>query len=169
MMKTQQEYQLYYWGPHYDMVREYNAKHGCDVKPWACVKLGNAPMEQHPVFDFPADSYTFSLTILYDDKRKEHRPVFVGDLLYPTYPMEQHKVIELSTRHYGELLLQGKTGAEYNRPFTELSWNPPEPKRTFKIEFTEEEFKHLCDITSNWYSRHGTTIKEKLAAARDKE
>lgn len=151
-MKTQQELLLHYWGPHYDMVKEYNVKHGCDVKPWKCVKLGNDPMEQHPAFDIPVDNYTFALTILYDDKRKEHRPVFVGSRLW--------------LNHIGTFV---EVTGEVKITPRDYSWNPPKPKRTFKLEFTEEEFKHLCDITSNWYSRHGTTIKEKLAAARDKE
>lgn len=121
-MKTQQELMQAYWGPGgtVDMVKEYNAKHGCDVKPWECVKLGNDPMEQHPVFDFPADSYTFALTILYDDKLKQHRPVFVGDKIYD----------------------KNGTGAPWTisypvsanfEAWNKWSWNPPTPKRTFKL------------------------------------
>lgn len=56
-MKTQQELLLHYWGPHYDMVNEYNAKHGCDVKPWECVRnsLIHIGYKEHPTFIDRAD------------------------------------------------------------------------------------------------------------------
>lgn len=80
-MKTQQELQLHYWGPHFDMVKEYNAKHGTNIEPWECVKsVWINAFTHHP--DFSGSGYTFAVTILYDDKRNEHRPVFVGDRLY---------------------------------------------------------------------------------------
>lgn len=115
-MKTQQEYQLYYWGPHFEMVKEYNAKHGCDVKPWECVKLGDDTMESHPSFDFPAENYTFAVAILYDDKRKEHRPVFVNDRLclknVETY-LEVTGCVKITEEHY--------------------AWNQPAPKKWFRV------------------------------------
>lgn len=83
-MKTQQELQLHYWGPHYDMVKEYNAKHGTYIQLWECVKYENInTYTDHPPFrNDNTEDYTFAITILYDDKRKEHRPVFVGDRVY---------------------------------------------------------------------------------------
>lgn len=131
-MKTQQELQLHYWGPLYDMVKEYNAKHGCDVKPWECVVhlsliFGSGKVyhkqefTEHPDFELPLDKsgYTFALTILYDDKRKEHRPVFVGDTLFSKKLTNISIVVGLSTEHLINDL--------------NCSWSPPMPKRTFKI------------------------------------
>lgn len=164
-MKTQQELMQAYWGPGgtVDMVKEYNAKHGCDVRPWECVKWrGISSHDDHPGFN--DSEYTLALTILYDDRLKEHRPVFVGDKLYVKINGEETRM-EVG----GSSIVNSVITAAGDRVLSYLSWNPPTPKRTFKLEFTEEEFKHLCHITSNWYSPNGTTIKEKLAAARDKE
>lgn len=169
-MKTQQELQLHYWGPLYNMVKEYNAKHGCDVKPWECVKYENEnTYTEHPPFrNDNTEDYTFALTILYDDKRSEHRPVFVGDKVY-TYEEYRHFIVSEGSTYNNLIVKRCPEGNLTNLHLSHASWNPPTPKRTFKLEFTEEEFKHLCDITSNWYSRYGTTIKEKITAARDKE
>lgn len=58
-MKTQQELMQAYWGPGgtVDMVNEYNAKHGCDVKPWECVRnsLIHIGYKEHPTFIDRAD------------------------------------------------------------------------------------------------------------------
>lgn len=149
-MKTQQELMQAYWGPGgtVDMVKEYNAKHGCDVRPWKCVRLGDNLIERHPSFDFPPDYYTFALTILYDDKRKEHRPVFVGDRLWKG----QHWVVIESDLYVDN-----------------LSWHPPAPKRTFIVELSEEERNVLMHMTSTSYSKVLVGMYEKLTAARDKE
>ncbi len=126
-MKTQQELQLHYWGPHYDMVKEYNAKHGCDVKPWECVLCAELPFGDHPFFDGTA-SYKFAITILYDDKRKEHRPVFVGSTIYCRGNRKGEYVVsnDGATRDDGQ-------GYSVDLIQDYLSWNPPAPKRTFKI------------------------------------
>ena len=130
-MKTQQELMQAYWGPGgtVDMVKEYNEKHGCDVKPWRCVRIkGTGSLFcDHPSFSPETGVYELALTILYDDKLKEHRPVFVGDRLWNG----QHWVVIESDLYVDN-----------------LSWNPPKPKRTFKLEFTEEERKALMCLTS---------------------
>ena len=137
-MKTQQEFQLHYWGPHFEMVKEYNAKHGCDVKPWECVKTPCVMYENHPGFILKDDNeYTFALTILYDDKRKEHRPVLVGDKIYCVTGNGQPWTVS-------SIAAIAKPGA-----WDKWSWNPPTPKRTFKIEFTEDEIKFLADCQTS--------------------
>lgn len=165
-MKTQQELMQAYWGPGgtVDMVKEYNAKHGCDVRPWKCIRLGDNLIERHPSFGFPPDYYTFALTILYDDRLKEHRPVFVGDMLYYKADGEETRM-EVG----GSSIVNSVITAAGDRVSSYLSWNPPTPKRTFNLEFTEEEFNHLVLITANWYSPNGRKIRAKLTAARDKE
>lgn len=118
-MKTQQELLLHYWGPHYDMVKEYNAKHGTNIRPWECVKhVNEGKFDAHPQFAGKPWNYTFALTILYDDKRKEHRAVFVGDKVY-----HKETGIERTIR----------TVALMSDFAEKFSWNPPTPKRTFKI------------------------------------
>lgn len=181
-MKTQQELLLHYWGPHYDMVKEYNAKHGCDVKPWACVKLVNDPMEQHPAFDFPVDSYTLALTILYDDKRKEHRPVFVGDKVY-TYEEYRHFIVSEGSTHNNLIVKRCPEGNLTNLHLSHASWNPPTPNRMFKIGDTElpcpereNEGYQLSMWNRNYYFKTAedrelvkSELLKLLTAARDKE
>lgn len=119
-MKTQQELMQAYWGPGgtVDMVKEYNAKHSCDMKPWRCIRLvGTGSLFcDHPSFAAELGAHTFALTILYDDKRKEHRPVFVGDRLWLKHIGIWHEVT------------RGCDIVSYD-----YSWNPPTSKRTFKI------------------------------------
>ena len=84
-LQTQQELMQAYWGPGgtVDMVKEYNAKHGCDVKPWECVKANGVEWLVAGNTGFDSNmNYTFAITILYDYNRKEHRPVWVGSELY---------------------------------------------------------------------------------------
>lgn len=116
-MKTQQELQLHYWGPLHEMVKEYNQKHGSDVKPWECVKC-EGDFKQYPKFTARPEAYTFAITILYDPERKEHRPVFVGDKLYLN----------------GQEFTVGKQALIHEDRF---SWVPPAPKRTFKLSDME--------------------------------
>ena len=135
-MKTQQELIQAYWGPGgiVDTVKEYNAKHGCNVKPWECVKLIGHSGEWentygcNPLFDSKAGIFHFALTILYDDKRKEHRPVWEGSELYAnncTKPL----TIKGKSEQWGYL----SVGECTNYAISILSWNPPTQKRTFKI------------------------------------
>lgn len=169
-MKTQQELQLHYWGPLYDMVKEYNAKHNCDVKPWECVKLivhggewANT-YKCNPLLDCKTGVYHFALTILYDDKRKEHRPVFAGDKLY--------------YKRDGSMITIGSGGVLDNPD--SWSWNPPEPKH----ELTGEILNQVCwkfvetyskPIDSHLFSNLKPVIREVLkeydsiTAARDKD
>lgn len=183
-MKTQQELMQAYWGPGgtVDMVKEYNAKHGCDVKPWECVKYeGNSSLWRgdHPRFDGQHYSYTFALTILYDDKLKKHRPVFVGDKLYVKINGEETRM-EVG----GSSIVNSVITAAGDRVLSYLSWNPPTPKRTFKLNDVElpcpekrneggfntfvcgESF--LFDTLQDC-SEFKTKLMALLTAARDKE
>lgn len=179
-MKTQQELMQAYWGPGgtVDMVKEYNAKHGCDVKPWECVRSDWAnTFTQHPTFGNPG-SYYIALTILYDDKRKEHRPVFVGSELYAnncTKPL----TIKGKSEQWGYL----SVGECTNYAISILSWNPPTPKRTFKLNDLElpcpDKNKGGYQIAlisrKHFFSdfhdaqKVANAIDEILTAARDKE
>ena len=165
-MKTQQELMQAYWGPGgtVDMVKEYNVKHECDVKPWECVRTPSVEYENHPVFVLKEDGeYTFALTILYDDKHEEHRPVFAGDKVYDKKIPKEFEVIDSDTLQYGALRF---TDLDWDK----ISWNPPTPKRTFKLEFTEEERKALMCLTSMSQSHVLVDLHNKFtAAARDKE
>lgn len=170
-MKTQQEYQLHYWGPHYDMVKEYNAKHECDVKPWECVRFGDSQESfsktyGHPTFEAFC-GFHFAVTILYDDKRKEHRPVFVNDRLWlknlETYS-EVTGCMKITEKHY--------------------AWDTPAPKRMFKIgdkylpspvkKGEGEYISRVCGnefYFTNYDDRNAldNILYELLTEARDKE
>lgn len=173
-MKTQQELMQAYWGPGgiVDMVKEYNEKHGCDVKPWECVKQDLVTWSFDDYTEFSGGSYTFALTILYDDKRKEHRPVFVGDKIYCVTGNGQPWTVS-------SIAAIAKPGA-----WDKWSWNPPTPKRTFKLG--DKEF--LCPVKErtntlirmsgeNIYFQENSSdykslckhIRDILTAARDKE
>jgi len=175
-MKTQQELMQAYWGPGctVDMVKEYNVKHGCDVKPWECVKYeGNSSLWQgdHPRFDGQHYSYTFALTILYDDKRKEHRPVFLGDNVY-------HIDGNGDPWTVSNVAANAKPGA-----WGKWSWNPPTPKRTFTINDNELncpindvngcrlDFLGVDYYFKSMHDRNkvASVISNILCAARDKE
>lgn len=158
-MKTQQELMQAYWGPGgtVDMIKAYNAKHGCDVKPWECVKYeGNSSLWQgdHPRFDGQHYSYSFALAILYDDKRREHRPVFVGETLYFNECGDsKYTVKENGYSVHGEYI----HGYDWRRnDLSSWSWNPPTPKRTFKLNNLElpcptyKEGGHMLEITCNY-------------------
>lgn len=127
-MKTQQELMQAYWGPGgtVDMVKEYNAKHGCDVKPWECVKYKCSIAGTLCDFSNDKSFYEFALAILYDDKRNEHRPVWEGSELY--YLDENVIVKDICN---GALTFE--CGGAASLSSMNMSWNPPTPKRTFKI------------------------------------
>lgn len=164
-MKTQQELMQAYWGPDgtVDMVKEYNAKHGCDVQPWECVKhVNEGKFDAHPQFAGKPWNYTFALTILYDDKHKEHRPVFVGDKVYDKKIPQELEVIDSDTLQYGVLRF---TDLDWDK----ISWNPPTPKRTFKLEFTEEEINKLSEYLVQICTVNARRLHDKLTEARDKE
>lgn len=172
-MKTKQELMQAYWGPGgtVDIVRAYNSKHGCYVKPYECVKdtITGEVYFYDPVFVSSPDKYTFALTILYDDKRKEHRPVFVGDKLWWS-----------STSSY-QAAEDIETFKQARPPF--WSWNPPTPKRTFKLNDLElpcpDKNKggyQIALISSKHFfsdfhdaQKVANAIDEILTAARDKE
>lgn len=159
-MKTQQELMQTYWGPGgtVDMVKEYNAKHGCDVKPWECVRTPSVEYENHPGFILKEDGeYTFALTILYDDKHEEHRPVFVGDKIYCV------------TGNGEPWTVSGIAAIFKPAAWDKWSWNPPKPKRTFKLEFTEEEMKALMCLTSMSQSHVLVDLHNKFATAAARE
>lgn len=189
-MKTQQELMQAYWGPGgtVDMVKEYNAKHGCDVKPWECVKTPCVMYENHPGFIIKGDNeYTFALTILYDDKRKEHRPVFVGDTLYfDECGDSKYTVEENGYSVHGEYI----HGYDWRRnDLSSWSWNPPTPKRTFKLNDVELpcplktepcadnlNYATLCNDGQEFYfesteykMQWRKAFTKLLTAARDKE
>lgn len=140
-MKTQQELQLHYWGLHYDMVKEYNAKHGTNIQPWECVKYKGCIAGVLCDFSNDHSVYEFALTILYDDKLKEHRPVFVGDKVY-------HKEYGIERE-----IVSGNLVSDFAEKF---SWNPPTPKRTFKLNDMElpcptyKEGGYMLEITCNY-------------------
>ena len=126
-MKTQQELMQAYWGPGgtVDMVKEYNVKHECDVKPWECVRTPSVEYENHPGFVLKEDGeYTFALTILYDDKHEDHRPVFVGDKIYCVTGNGEPWTVS-------SIAASTKPSA-----WGKWSWNPPQ-KRTFKLNDVE--------------------------------
>lgn len=159
-MKTQQELMQAYWGPGgtVDMVKEYNAKHGCDVQPWECVRSDWAnTFTQHPTFGNPG-SYYIALTILYDDKLKKHRPVWGGSELY--YLGDKVIVKDICNG-----VLTFECGGVVSLSSMKISWNPPTPKRTFKLEFTEEEMKALMCLTSMSQSHVLVDLHNKFTAA----
>ena len=178
-MKTQQELMQAYWGPGgtVDMVKEYNAKHGTNIQPWECVVhlsliFGSGKVyhkqefTEHPTFGNPG-SYYIAITILYDDKRKEHRPVFAGSELY--YKRDGSMIT----------MVNGGTITNPDR----WSWNPPKPKRTFKLNDLElpcpDKNKggyQIALISSKHFfsdfhdaQKVANAIDEILTAARDKE
>lgn len=187
MMKTQQELQLHYWGPHYEMVKEYNAKHGTDIQPWESVRFWDSKscgFLGNPLFNDRLGHYDFALTILYDDKRKEHRPVFVGDTVYDKLIAIKLKVIDYDTLQCDDLKFT-------NLNWDKLSWNQPAPKRTFnigdkKLPCPKKNGLHTFDISARspncnpaFESFHFNSaeeladfyngVRDILTAARDKE
>ena len=80
--------------------------------PWLCVKFkGTCIFDAHPRFDSDPELYKFAIAIL------EDRAVFVGDSLY--HPSGA-KWIVVDTDD-----------------LTGMSWQPPKPKRTFKLNGVE--------------------------------
>jgi hypothetical protein len=171
-MKTQQELMQAYWAPGgtVDMVKEYNEKHGTDVKPWECVKC-DGDFNRHPEFTALPEAYAFALTILYDDKRKEHRPVFVGDKIYCVTGNGQPWTVS-------SIAAIAKPGA-----WDKWSWNPPTPKRTFMLNDVEvpcpvNSEDGTCLVIGNKVFYFETleqrtlvchALVELLTAARDKD
>lgn len=145
------------------MAKEYNRKHDACVMPYECVKFKSKIMNDHPGYFFGnPDYYTFALTILYDDKLKEHRPVFVGDKVYDKKIPQELEVIDSDTLQYGVLRF---TDLDWDK----ISWNPPTPKRTFKLEFTEEEINKLSEYLVQICTVNARRLHDKLTEARDKE
>ena len=130
-MKTQQELMQAYWGPGgtVDMVKEYNAKHGTNIQPWECIRYTSAVKfhhTNHPGFASRRDEPKFAITILYDDKLKEHRPVFAGDKVYDKKIPKELEVIDSDTLQYGVLKF---TDLDWDK----ISWNPPTPKKWYRV------------------------------------
>ena len=92
---------------------------GTGVRPGDCWKLDGARQLCRPAFASAPSSYTFALAIVYDDVRKEDRPVFEGDVLYDTAG--------------GKWL--ARNGHQWNYEHG-LSWNPPK-KKTFPLNGEE--------------------------------
>lgn len=177
-MKTQQELMQAYWGPGgtVDMVKEYNEKHGCDVKPWECVKdtvTGDVCCHD-PAFVNDHDQYSIALAILYDDKSKEHRPVFVGNKIYDKNGTGTPWTISYPVSANFEA-------------WNKWSWNPQTPKRTFKLNDVELPcpVKDSIGIHNDFFLQVGhyyfgfnsvadrndvaAAMYDLLTAARDKE
>ena len=90
---------------------------GMKVKPERCVKNDGSFGNGWRFDDEPSD-YTFALAIVYDDKLKEDRPVFEGDVLYDR---DGNPCIN-------------DTGINWD--YSRLSWNPPK-KKTFMLNREE--------------------------------
>ena len=116
-MKTQDELLEHYWSVIVPMAREHW------IKPWDCVRLGNA-LTEHPWFCGPVEDYTFAVAIL------EGKPVFVGDVVF-------------SKLNYGAVI-------DWNFLLPDdwdcWTWTPPTEKRTFVLELTEQELVFLGKI-----------------------
>ena len=83
-----------------------------------CWKFDGIKLSRPPVFKDNPNLYTFAIAIVYDQERKEDRPVFEGDILYD-------KKGGACTAYYS-----------INWDYSVLSWNPPK-KNTFMLN--EEE------------------------------
>lgn len=121
-------------------------------KPWECVKVSNMTLfKAHPDFNQNSRDYKFALAIL------EGRPVFVGSKLY-------YKDTSFLVAYCSE-----------KQSFADCSWTPPTPKRTFTMEFTEEEMNfltecHTAKISHISLSKHiNERAKNILTESRDKE
>lgn len=99
--------------------------------PWVCVKLDGAALRDnygHPGLSAFIEKYEFAVAVL------EERPVFVGDRLW---------------------LKDGHQFAVENDLYVDpksMSWTPPKPKRTFKLNGKElpcpkPKFKEGTDWT----------------------
>lgn len=113
-----------------DLCDAYNKEHNAGVKPWDCVRdcEGKSFLNDNILLEFIKDRHPlqFAVAIL------EGRPVFVGDEIYSKYGKKFvvcdgciDSLTEKYTFDYGLF------------PWSELSWNPPTPKRTFTLNGVE--------------------------------
>lgn len=120
--------------------------------PWECVRLKSdkSKFSTHPYFDNFHNAQIeleFSIAIL------EGKGVFVGDKLY-------YRTLDQFTVAY----------CDQPQDFSDCSWTPPTPKRTFMLELDDMELSSLINIVSknNWTDVM-VNLGKKLTEARDKE
>ena len=98
---------------------------GTQVDPRNCVRFDGEKTDDGWIFEADPCHYTFALAIVYDDVRKEDRPVFEGDVLYDI--------------HGAQLALESWYPYAFStdRPnISGWSWNPPK-KKTFHLNGEE--------------------------------
>ena len=98
---------------------------GTQVDPRNCVRFDGEKTDDGWIFEADPCHYTFALAIVYDDVRKEDRPVFEGDVLYDI--------------HGAQLALESWYPYAFStdRPnISGWSWNPPK-KKTFLLNGDE--------------------------------
>lgn len=83
-------------------------------KPWVCIK-NEGRFVDHPYFDMPPEFYEFAVAIL------EGRPVFPGDILCFKPSGSEY----VASKH---------TTAS---AVSDMTWQPPKPKRTFMLNGVE--------------------------------
>lgn len=164
-MKTQRELNLKYWNEIHPMVEAYNKDQKTDIHPCQCVRLN---IEGHlvyfsgvPNFNSSTGFYEFAVAILYDEKAKQHRPIFENDRLYlfgEVAIAEEFGVRSLESINYFGY------GAECFE--SNVSWSKPK-KRTFEIngfQLTEKEFDWLIYLLKDQPRGidMATTILKKL-------
>lgn len=106
---------------------------GTEVKPWECVKGKNGyyfcDFNTHPGFTSNPDGYEFAVAIL------EDKPVFIGDTVYAKdgdkYTAKQDSRGAFAQKLNDVLWVHIDKDSGY------LTWQPPEPKRTFILNGIE--------------------------------
>ncbi len=124
------------------------------INTWECVKYVGYVCSDHPNFTGNLGQYTFALTVL------EKTPIFPGMTVYNKHSGNGHVV-------HGDAVIE----------VLQEDWTttPPTKKRTFTMEFDEEEMEfltecHTARIVHISLSRSlNYRAKQILDAARDKE
>ena len=153
-MKTERELNQKYWNEIHDMVIAYNKKHGCEVKPWECVKYNGSFFSGNLEFIDRGDKYQFAVAILFDEQSQVHRPIFPEDKLYNKVCMGiEYIAKENGLQVIGSNSLLNVWG---NGMYQNLTWNKPQPKRTFEINGVElpcpdEDGKYFFNIGGDFF------------------
>lgn len=174
-MTTREELKAKYRNEVIPRVAQYNFDHGTDIKPWECVRAKQIcngaikEMTSHPNFKkWDEDQYwnlDLALTIV-DDK-----PVFEGDVLYFKCNGSVQYTVLAGGYSIRDSYVDGYEWSDENAKH--WSWTaPPAKKRTFAVEFSEEELecttiavRHFAGVNTKYLD----SVEQKLTEARDKE
>lgn len=108
-------------------------------KPWVCVKIYDG-FDSHPQFTQIPECYQFAIAIL------EDRAVFVGDILYLKSSGLEYVVDKYTTAS----------------AVSDMTWQPPKPKRRIVLEETHEENeKYRTGVFATQYIKGGIILHNR--------